>query len=87
MWFAGLIHNVIAESGSSLEHWAFEEEPLGASYIIAERVGCLEAGIEPDLNDEKFVNELASCLYEADERELLMALTNLVVSDFSDLVD
>ena len=42
------MQNVIAESGSALEHWALDEDPLDSAYAIAVENGCEDEISGPD---------------------------------------
>ena len=71
---------MIAESGSILEHWALEEDPIEASYIIArnENIKCLKPDETPQTPQD--LRKLGNCMRKAPAEALLDAVTNLVVS-------
>jgi len=70
----GMFSGVIAESGSALEYWAIDSNPLQSASILANICGCNDASSQSDIYDclmKKTDYEISDCTHDmvSDQRE------------------
>ncbi|XP_071515789.1 juvenile hormone esterase-like isoform X2 [Panulirus ornatus] len=68
---AGLFHGVIGESGSALEHWSHDSDPVSSARLVGEFNTC------PTEN----LNELYDCMVKKDVHDLVFNLNAVVGYD------
>lgn len=68
---AGLFHGVIGESGSALEHWSHDPDPITSAEVIADYNGC------PTENH----TELYECMRDMDADTLSLNMAHFVGQD------
>lgn len=67
----GLFHGVIGESGSALEHWAHDPDPIGSAIAIGDYNGC----------ETEDLTELYVCMRDLDADILSMTMSHFVGED------
>lgn len=75
LYSAGLFHGVIGESGSALEHWSHDPDPIGSAILIAWYNGCTSEVEDLDVQ----LDEIFDCMMNKTDDELAMNMAAFVV--------
>ncbi|KAK4299471.1 hypothetical protein Pmani_028255 [Petrolisthes manimaculis] len=67
-----LFHGVIGESGSALEHWSTDPDPIGSSQAIGEYMKC------PNVED---LDKLYECFRDMDAGKMALDMSHFVSND------